>query len=63
MEKLIVLGVGHGATLDLYNTCFIIQNDVGNFLIDTVGSSEIIKTKQPKIKSNQTTANQTHKSI
>ena len=38
-----MLGVGHGATLDLYNTCFVIQNDIGNFLIDTGGSTEIIK--------------------
>lgn len=31
MEKIIMLGTGHGATLDLYNTCFVIQNDEGNF--------------------------------
>lgn len=32
-----------GATLDLYNTCFAIQNGEGVFLIDTGGSIEIIK--------------------
>ena len=33
MGKLIMLGVGHGATLDLYNTCFAIQNKDGVFLV------------------------------
>lgn len=43
MEKIIMLGTGNGGTLDLYNTCFLIQNDRGNFLIDTGGSIEIMK--------------------
>lgn len=43
MEKIIMLGTGMGTTLDLYNTCFVIQNDKGNFLVDTGGSIEIIK--------------------
>ena len=43
MNKLIMLGIGNGGTLDLYNTCFVIQNDNGNFLVDTGGSIEIIK--------------------
>lgn len=43
MEKIIMLGTGNGGTLDLYNTCFVIQNDDGNFLVDTGGSIEIIK--------------------
>lgn len=43
MEKLIMLGTGNGGTLDLYNTCFVIQNDNGNFLVDTGGSIEIIR--------------------
>lgn len=43
MQKIIMLGTGNGGTLDLYNTCFIIQNDNDNFLIDTGGSIEIIK--------------------
>lgn len=42
MVKLIFLGVGNGATLDLYNTCFDIQTNAGDFLIDTGGSIEII---------------------
>lgn len=38
-----MLGTGNGGTIDLYNTCFVIQNNIGNFLIDTGGSIEIIK--------------------
>ena len=43
MNKLIMLGIGNGGTLDLYNTCFVINNEKGDFLIDTGGSIEIIK--------------------
>ena len=43
MDKVIMLGTGNGGTLDLYNTCFVIQNENGNFLIDTGGGIEIIK--------------------
>jgi len=43
MSKIIMLGVGNGGTLDLYNTCFVIQNNNGNFLVDTGGGIEIIK--------------------
>jgi len=43
MNKIIMLGTGNGGTLDLYNTCFVIQNENGNFLVDTGGSIEIIK--------------------
>lgn len=43
MEKVIMLGTGSGGTIELYNTCFVIQNELGNFLIDTGGSVEIIK--------------------
>lgn len=43
MDKIIMLGVGNGGTLDLYNTCFAIQHDNDNFLVDTGGSIEIIK--------------------
>lgn len=42
-EKIIMLGIGHGGVLDLYNTCFVIKNEQGDFLIDTGGSIEIIK--------------------
>lgn len=37
-----MLGVGNGGTEQLYNTCFVIQNEKGNFLVDTGGSIEII---------------------
>ena len=43
MTKITMLGTGNGGTLDLYNTCFIINNESGNFLVDTGGSIEIIK--------------------
>lgn len=43
MNKLIMLGIGNGGTLDLYNTCFVINNEKGDFLIDTGGSIGIIK--------------------
>ena len=43
MAKITMLGTGSGGTLELYNTCFVIQNEQGVFLIDTGGSIEIIK--------------------
>lgn len=43
MIKLIMLGTGHGGVLNLYNTCFVVQNEMGNFLVDTGGSIEIRK--------------------
>lgn len=43
MTKIIMLGVGNGGPLELYNTCFVIQNEKGNFLVDTGGSIQIIK--------------------
>lgn len=43
MNKITMLGTGNGGTLDLYNTCFVIQNEKGNLLVDTGGSIEIIK--------------------
>lgn len=43
MNKIIMLGTGCGGTMDLYNTCFLIKNDSGNFLVDTGGSIEIRK--------------------
>lgn len=40
-----------GGVLDLYNTCFVIENEEGAFLIDTGGSIEIIKRlKEANIK-------------
>ncbi len=51
MTKITMLGTGNGTTIDLYNTCFVIQNEEGVFLIDTGGSIEIIKRlKQANIK-------------
>ena len=41
--KITMLGTGNGGTLDLYNTCFVIQSENENFLVDTGGSIEIIK--------------------
>lgn len=38
-----MLGTGNGGTINLYNTCFAIQNKDGVFWVDTVGSIEIIK--------------------
>jgi ribonuclease Z len=43
MNKIIMLGTGNGGTVNFYNTCFLIQNDCGNFLIDTGGGVELIK--------------------
>lgn len=43
MTEITMLGTGNGATLDLYHTCFTIQNEKGVFLIDTGGSIEVIK--------------------
>lgn len=43
MTKITMLGTGNGGTINLYNTCFAIQNEQGVFLIDTGGSIEIIK--------------------
>lgn len=51
MTKVLMLGTGNGGTVDLYNTCFVIQGSRGNFLVDTGGSIEIIKRlKQVNIK-------------
>ena len=38
-----MLGTGSGGTLDLFNTCFVVQNDNGNFLVDCGGGIEIIR--------------------
>lgn len=51
MARIIMLGTGNGGTVDLYNTCFAIQNEQGILLVDTGGSIEIIKRlKQVNIK-------------
>lgn len=43
MTKITMLGTGSGGAIELYNTCFTIQNEQGVFLIDTGGSMEIVK--------------------
>lgn len=51
MTVIKMLGTGNGGTINLYNTCFAIQNNDGVFLVDTGGSIEIIKRlKQANIK-------------
>ena len=30
MEKIIMLGTGHGFVWNLYNTCFLLENEKGN---------------------------------
>ena len=46
MEKIIMLGTGNGGTLDIYNTCFVVQNEKGNLLVDCGGGIEIIRRLQ-----------------
>lgn len=41
--KMTFLGTGNGGTLDFYNTCFVITNNDGNFLVDTGGGCEVRK--------------------
>ena len=41
MSKLIMLGTGSGFNKYFYNTCFVINHNNKNFLIDTGGSQEI----------------------
>ena len=46
MEKIVMLGTGHGSVMDLYNTCFLLDNNGENLLVDTGGSIQIIKNLQ-----------------
>lgn len=48
MEKIIMLGTGHGSVTNLYNTCFLLENGEENLLVDTGGSIQIIKNLQEK---------------
>ncbi len=48
MQKIIMLGTGHGMVYDLYNTCFVLQNDDKYFLVDTGGSAQIINNLSKK---------------
>lgn len=43
MTKIIMLGTGHGGVVNIYNACFIIQNDDKNILIDTGGGNGLLK--------------------
>ncbi len=43
MSKITFLGTGHGFVFDLYNTCFVIENNNQYLLVDTGGSAEIIR--------------------
>ena len=43
MEKIIMLGTGHGFVWNLYNTCFLLENNGENLLVDTGGGVEIVK--------------------
>lgn len=44
MEKLNILGTGHAMTLDCYNTCFTLENNIGeHILVDTGGGLQILK--------------------
>lgn len=44
MTVIKMLGIGHGGTINLYNTCFAIQNKEGVFLVDTGGEYRNHKT-------------------
>lgn len=41
--KFTFLGTGTGGTLDFFNTCFVISNASGHFLVDTGGGCEVRK--------------------
>ncbi len=46
MQKIIMLGTGHGFVYNYNNTCFILQNDEKYFMIDTGGSTKTIENLQ-----------------
>ena len=41
-SKIFMLGTGNGSTKHFFNTCFVIHNEEGDFLIDTGGSIELL---------------------
>lgn len=43
MQKIIMLGTGHGFVYNCNNTCFALQNDNEYFLVDTGGSVQIVQ--------------------
>ena len=48
MEKIVMLGTGHGTVMDYYNSCFLLVNGNKNLLVDTGGSVRIIKNLEDK---------------
>lgn len=49
MQKIIMLGTGHGFVYNYNNTCFILQNDEKYFMIDTGGSTKTIEIYKNQI--------------
>ena len=45
MSKITFLGTGHGFVFNLYNTCFVIENNKDYLLVDTGGSVDIVKRR------------------
>lgn len=44
MEKIIVLGTGCASVTEIFNTCFVLENETGEyFLVDTGGGNGILK--------------------
>ena len=43
MAKIKMLGTGHGFVFDIYNTCFLLENDNKFLLVDTGGGAEIVR--------------------
>lgn len=43
-----MLGTGHGSVMNSYNTCFLLENNGKNLLVDTGGSIQIIKNLHTK---------------
>ena len=43
MAKIKMLGTGHGFVFDIYNTCFLLENNNQFLLVDTGGGAEIVR--------------------
>lgn len=43
MASIKMLGTGNGFTFDLFNTCFLLNNNNDFLLVDTGGSAEIVR--------------------
>lgn len=46
MNKIIMLGTGHGLVYNLNNTCFLVQNNQNYFLIDTGGGVKTLENME-----------------